>query len=104
MSEQTDPLPPVPDHTPPTGAGDKVFDIGWLRWFLAVRTKVNVLSASLVNLAHIVTVGILSSDGIGGWVTRTITGTAGNISVNNGNGVAGNPTIDMISTAVTPGS
>lgn len=34
---------------------------------------------------------------------RTITGTAGNISVTDGNGVAGNPTLDLVTTG-TPGT
>ena len=36
--------------------------------------------------------------------TRTITGTSGNISVNDGGGINGNPTIDIITTAVTAGN
>ncbi len=36
--------------------------------------------------------------------TVAIQGTAGDIVVTNGNGVAGNPTIDLVPTAVTPGS
>ena len=35
--------------------------------------------------------------------TRTITGTAGKINVNNGAGLAGNPTLDLATTAVTAG-
>ena len=34
----------------------------------------------------------------------TITGTSGQISVANGNGVSGNPTLSLVSTGVTPGS
>ena len=30
--------------------------------------------------------------------TRTVTGTAGRIAINNGDGVSGNPTIDLITT------
>lgn len=35
---------------------------------------------------------------------RTITGTAGKISVSNGDGVSGNPTINLVPTGVTPGT
>ncbi len=38
------------------------------------------------------------------YAQRTITGTAADISVSNGDGVAGNPTLDLINTAVTPGA
>lgn len=37
-------------------------------------------------------------------VARTLTGTAGRIAISNGSGVAADPTIDLIATAVTPGS
>ena len=35
--------------------------------------------------------------------TRTITGTAGKINVNNGGGLAGNPTLDLATTTVVDG-
>lgn len=35
---------------------------------------------------------------------RTLTGTAGNISITNGSGLGGNPVFNLITTAVTPGS
>jgi len=44
--------------------------------------------------------GVVVLDGIGGAFARTITGTAGNIDVTDGDGVAGNPTIDIAATYV----
>lgn len=48
--------------------------------------------------------GLLSRTAINTVTPRTITGTASNISVSNGDGISGNPTLDLINTAVTPGS
>ena len=48
--------------------------------------------------------GLLSRTALNTVTSRTITGTTSNISVTNGDGVAGNPTIDLINTAVTPGA
>ena len=39
----------------------------------------------------------------GNMQTRTVTGTPGRISVNNGDGVSGNPTVDLITTTVSSG-
>lgn len=44
--------------------------------------------------------GILVSDGVDGIVPVTITGTAGNIVVTNGNGVTGNPTINLATAGI----
>ena len=57
----------------------------------------------LVAVAGLTTTGIISRTSGGSMATRTITGTATRISVNEGGGIGGNPTIDLITTAVTQG-
>jgi hypothetical protein len=105
MSVETDPVPPVPQHTPPINKLDpqERFENNWMQWFINLRAKINVLNTSIINLADVIGTGILSKNGAA-WVLRTITGTATRISVTNGDGAAGDPTIDLITTAVTPGS
>ena len=58
----------------------------------------------LVAIAGLTTTGMISRTSGGNMATRTITGTATRISVSNGNGVSGNPTLDLITTAVTAGN
>ena len=58
----------------------------------------------LVAVAGLTTTGLISRTGGGSMATRTIAGTAGRIAVNNGGGVNGNPTIDIIATTVTAGN
>ena len=57
----------------------------------------------LVALAGLTTTGFISRTASNTMATRTITGTAGKINVNNGGGLAGNPTLDLATTAVTAG-
>ena len=57
----------------------------------------------LVAVAGLTTTGLISRSASNTMVTRTITGTATRISINDGGGLAGNPTIDLITTAVTSG-
>ena len=53
------------------------------------------LDADLTALAAVAGTGVLVRSGAGTFETRTIVGTAGNITVTNGDGVAGNPTINL---------
>ena len=59
MSVQSDPLPPVPEHTPPLKEDEisrgmlRFFNQTWTRWFVSVRDKVNVINASVVNLGDV---------------------------------------------------
>jgi hypothetical protein len=98
-------VPPVPSAMDilKKEEGSNKISPPWLKWFLDLREKVNILNASIVNLANLTGIGFLVKNG-SAWLLRTITGTAGNIDVDNGDGVAGNPTINLIPTGVTPGS
>jgi hypothetical protein len=60
------------------------------------------LDAGLQTLASLATVGMISQSAADTFVARTITGTASNITVSNGDGASGNPTIDLAT--VTQGS
>ncbi|WAX22852.1 structural protein [Synechococcus phage S-M1] len=57
----------------------------------------------LAAISGLTTTGIISRTSGGSMATRTITGTATRIAINDGAGISGNPTIDLIVTAVTPG-
>ena len=59
--------------------------------------------AFLAALVGLGTNGMLSKNG-NAVNSRTITGTVNNITISNGDGVSGNPTIDLANTAVTPGT
>jgi Major tropism determinant N-terminal domain len=56
----------------------------------------------LQGISDLTTVGHIVRVSDGNIATRTVTGTAGRISVVNGSGVAGNPTLDLINTTVSP--
>ena len=58
----------------------------------------------LVSIAGLTTTGLISRTSGGNMQTRTIAGTAGRISITNGGGISGNPTIDIIATPVTAGN
>ena len=55
----------------------------------------------LAAISGLTTTGLISRTSGGTMATRTITGTSTRIAVNNGGGIAGNPSIDLITTAVT---
>ena len=58
----------------------------------------------LQGIADLTTTGIITRVSDGNIATRTITGTAGRISITNGSGVVGNPILDLINTTVTAGT
>ena len=55
----------------------------------------------LQALANLTSTGIIARTSGGAMATRTVLGSATRIAITNGNGVAGNPVIDLITTAVT---
>ncbi len=57
----------------------------------------------LAAIAGLTTTGMLARASGGNMQTRTITGNSGRISINDGDGVSGNPTIDLITTTISAG-
>lgn len=55
------------------------------------------------NSANIKTAGIVACDGSGVFSGRTITGTANQVTLTNGDGTAGNPTVSLTSTIQVSG-
>lgn len=62
---------------------------------LAIGTNVQAQDADLQALADNAATGLLTRTGAGAVASRTITGTAGKVTVTQGNGVAGNPTLTL---------
>ena len=62
------------------------------------------VSGTATGLAGVTANGILVRTAAGTSTTRSIIGTTGEVTVTNGDGVAGNPTLALTSTAVTAGS
>ena len=62
------------------------------------------VSGTATGLAGVTANGILVRTAAGTSTTRSINGTTGEVTVTNGDGVAGNPTLALTSTAVTAGS
>jgi hypothetical protein len=60
------------------------------------------LGAELVGVSNLATTGMVARTAVGTYTGRTITGTGSNIAVTNGDGVAGAPTIDLVT--VTQGA
>ena len=62
------------------------------------------LNGLVLSLANVSGAGIAAFPNNGTIVPRILTGTAGDISVTNGDGAAGDPVFDLVNTAVTPGT
>jgi len=58
-------------------------------------TDAQPLDADLTAVAGLATTGLIARTGAGTAATRTVTGTANEITVTNGDGVAGNPTLSL---------
>jgi hypothetical protein len=109
MSVETDKVPPVPEHTPPLKENEirpeigKYFSQTWTRWFVSLRDKINIIDESIVNLAGVSGSGVLVKNGVA-WLLRTITGTANRVTVTNGSGAGGDPTIDVVTADLVAGT
>ncbi len=119
MADSTNKIPPPPtavEITPEKSNVDKhggrgndrnlgsnKINVAWVRWFQQLVEKVNLLTAQAASIVGVTGTGFIATDSTTA-VTRTITGTAANISVSNGTGISGNPVINLIDTAVTPGT
>ena len=74
MSVQSDPVPPVPEHTPPLKEDEvsrgmmRFFNQTWTRWFVSLRDKINVINDSLASIAVVTGDGLLNHSG-GSWST-----------------------------------
>ena len=94
-------IPPQPEHTPPR-EGDAVSDKktyiarAWAEWFNRIRVKINLINESIANLSGLPESddGILVKSG-GNWFVRTIRGQSGQIVVTDGDGLAGDPLIEL---------
>lgn len=82
---------------PAAGGGGSQLSI--TSWELILSIPPNVAA-----LASTATTGLYTITGVGTSVTRSIEAVAGQTVVSNGNGVSGNPSIGLSSTAVTPGT
>ena len=71
---------------------------------LAIGTNVQAYDATLAALAAFNTNGILTQTAADTFTGRTITGTANEITVTNGDGVAGNPTLSLPTDLHIPGA
>lgn len=91
-------VPNIPGQPPQPSIVSEI----WASWFRKVRIKLNTLSAFLINLGTVTTPGIIATDGNGNAFSRTIMGTVNDIAVANGNGVSGNPTIDLATLSPSP--
>jgi len=67
-----------------------------------LRTNIT-LDADLNALADLASTGVIARTGSGTVSARTITGTANQVSVTNGDGVSGNPTLALPTGIVVPG-
>ena len=105
MNVETDQIPPVPRHTPPVDEKDiqRRFKIDWQQWFEILRAKVNVIDKTLASIGQLVGGGIVVVDN-GTAIPRAITGTPGRVTVANGDGVSGNPTINVVTADIVAGS
>ena len=105
MDVSTSPVPPVPQLAPPlvylSGAQIEIdlrklrFDNAWMQWFVQVKAKVDVINNSLKNVGQLSGAGFSVKDAPGVWQVRSIDGTLNRIVVTDGDGQAGNPTIDI---------
>lgn len=86
-----DTIPVTAGGTGATTATDARTNLG-----LTIGTDVQAYDADLSALAALTATGMMARTGTNTYALRTITGTATRIAVTNGDGVSGNPTIDLV--------
>ena len=69
---------------------------------LAIGSNVQAFDSDLSAVAGLSTTGIVARTGAGTATTRAITGTANQITVANGDGISGNPTLSLPADVVIP--
>lgn len=89
-----DTLPVANGGTNATTASDARDNLG-----LTIGSNVQAYDADLTAVAALATTGVAVRTAANTWALRTITGTATRIGVTDGDGVAGNPTIDLVTLA-----
>lgn len=77
----------------------------WVNGAPGATSGVQPYDSTLSALASLSGVtGMVVETGVDAFVTRTITGTTGRVTITNGDGIDGDPTIDLASGVVTPGT
>ncbi|MDB5439708.1 MAG: hypothetical protein JWM33_2135 [Caulobacteraceae bacterium] len=88
--ELAQPLPIASGGTGAANAGAARASLG-----LAVGTDVQAHDADLDAVAGLSSAGLVARTGAGAAAARTLTGTSGEVTVANGDGAAGNPTVSL---------
>ena len=105
MAVAEEKVPPPPQQVPPlidllkknpeVFLGSFRFGNEWMQWFQLVKLKIDVIDSNLYQLANVVGTGIPSRDGSGNWTAREIENSDSSITVEDGDGVTGNPKIKI---------
>lgn len=98
---QSNNLAQTPDNTPIADKDTGRVNFIWNQWFTNVQIKLNTITAAIIALSKNATAGFLSSDGIGGIFSRTLTAGTG-ITITNPTGVGGNPVISASASGGAP--
>jgi hypothetical protein len=67
-------------------------------------TRTLTLADDLLGVEGLSGTGLATRTASNTWTTRTLTGTAGRVTVTNGDGASGNPTVDLATSGVIAGS